>query len=64
MTREVIAPILSELGANEAPDELDPLTETDDMTLVSFPCHPSEPLKVLDDWRMLVRCLICGQPAS
>jgi hypothetical protein len=62
--REVIAPMVRELGAYETPDKLDPLIEADDMTLVSFPCHPSEPLKVLDDWRKPVRCLICGQPAS
>jgi len=47
----------------EAPDEMDPLTEVDDMRRVDFECHPSEPLKVLDDWSKPVRCLICGQPA-
>jgi hypothetical protein len=41
--------------------EPEPLTESDDMTRVDFACHPSEPLKVLDDWRQPVRCLICGQ---
>ena len=34
------------------------------MTRVDFACHPSEPLKVLDDWREPVRCLICGQLSS
>lgn len=63
VAREVIGPIVSKLGAYEAPDEFDPLTEVDDMSLVSFPCHPSEPLKVLDTWRKPVRCLICGKPA-
>jgi hypothetical protein len=43
------------------PERLDPLTEADDMTRVDFACHPSEPLKVLDDWRKAVRCLICGK---
>ena len=42
--------------------EPDPLTEDDDMTLVDFTCHPSEPLKVLDDWAKPVYCLICGKP--
>jgi hypothetical protein len=64
VAQQVIGPMVRKLGAYEAPDELDPLTEADDMTLVSFPCHPSEPLRVLDDWRKPVCCLICGQPAS
>src|SRR6266496_1221541 len=34
----------------DEPDELDPLTETDDMRRVDFACHPAEPVKVLDDW--------------
>lgn len=62
--REVVGPMVSKIGRYQPPDELDPLTEPDDMTLVSFPCHSSEPLKILDDWRKPVRCLICGQPAS
>jgi hypothetical protein len=62
VAREIVGPMVSKLAAYEAPDELDPLTEADDMSLVSFPCHPSEPLKVLDDWRKPIRCLICGQP--
>ncbi|MDQ3879348.1 MAG: hypothetical protein M3290_13525 [Actinomycetota bacterium] len=46
------------------PDELDPLTEVDDMRRVDFTCHPSEPVKVLDDWAGPVRCLVCGTPAA
>jgi hypothetical protein len=46
----------------DAPDEPEALTEIDDMTRVDFDCHPSEPVKVLDDWDKPVRCLICGQP--
>jgi DNA-directed RNA polymerase subunit RPC12/RpoP len=48
----------------DAPDELDPLTEVDDMTRVDFECHPTEPVKVLDDWDKPVRCAICGKPKS
>jgi hypothetical protein len=44
----------------DAPDEFDPLTEADDMTRVDFACHPSEPVKVLDDWTKTVHCLLCG----
>ena len=45
----------------EVPDALDPLTETDDMHVVVFNCHPTEPLKVADDWIGELHCLICGQ---
>lgn len=42
----------------EPPPELD---ETDDdMRRVEFPCHPSEPVKVLDGWDREVHCLVCG----
>jgi hypothetical protein len=49
---------------NDEPDELDALTEADDMRRVDFECHPSEPVKVLDDWTRPLRCLICGEPAA
>lgn len=45
----------------DPPEELDSLTEIDDMIRVDFDCHPSEPVKVLEDWTKLVHCLICGQ---
>lgn len=48
----------------ELPRDVDPLVETDDMRRVDFECHPSEPVKVLDDWTRDVHCLICGAPAS
>lgn len=64
VAREVIGPMVSKLGVYEEPDKLDPPTETDDMTLVVFPCHPSEPLKVLEDWRTPVYCLICGKRSA
>lgn len=47
----------------DEPEELDPLTEEDDMRRVDFGCHASEPVKVLEDWTKPVRCLICGEPA-
>ncbi len=56
--------IISVDARYDQPDKADPLTETDDMTRVDFACHPSEPLKILDDWRKPVRCLICGEPNS
>jgi hypothetical protein len=48
----------------DEPEKVDPLTDTDDMQRVDFDCHPSEPVKVSDDWRRPVRCLICGVPSS
>ena len=48
----------------DEPDELDPLTEADDLQRVDFTCHPGEPVKVLDDWQKPVRCRICGEPAA
>ena len=43
-------------------EEPDPLTENDDMSRVDFTCHPSELLKILDDWHQPVHWLICGEP--
>lgn len=34
--------------------------ERDDMRRVEAPCHPEEPIKVLDDWTGPVHCLVCG----
>jgi hypothetical protein len=48
--------------ALDAPPE--PLTESDDMIRVDFVCHPTEPVKVLEDWANPVHCLICGSPAQ
>ena len=36
------------------------LSEPDDMRRVDFPCHPSEPLKVLEDWTGPLHCLFGG----
>jgi hypothetical protein len=42
----------------EAPE---PMSETDDMVRVDFSCHPSEPVKLLDDWKEPPYCVVCGQ---
>ena len=44
--------------------EADPLVEVDDMRRVDFPCHPNEPVKVLDTWTGDVHCLVCGGTAT
>lgn len=49
---------------HETPSELDPMVEPNDMRRVDFACHPSEPLKVLEDWTRPVHCMICSKPAS
>lgn len=38
-----------------------PLTEPPDMVIVQSPCHPWEPIKVLDDWTERIHCLVCGE---
>ena len=43
------------------PEEPKPLTAIDDMTRVDFPCHPDEPVKVLDGWDRPLLCHICGR---
>jgi len=47
----------------DEPEPVPELDETDDMRRVDFTCHPTEPVKVLDDWGRAVYCLICGEPA-
>jgi hypothetical protein len=52
--------IRTQTPARESPPP-DPMTEVDDMRLVTFTCHPNEPVKVLDEWDGSAACLICGQ---
>ncbi len=55
-----------EIEASLERDEPEPapeLDESDDMRSVDFPCHPSEPVKVLEDWGRPLHCLICGEAA-
>jgi hypothetical protein len=40
------------------------LSERNDMRRVDFVCHPTEPVKVLEDWNGPVHCLICGPPQT
>ena len=41
-------------------DEPEPPADVDDMSLVGFPCHPEESIKVDDRWHRNVACLVCG----
>ena len=48
----------------DVPPPMDPLIESDEMSNVTFACHPSEPVKVLDGWGRDVHCLICGSTSQ
>ena len=53
-----------EVSTPDAPEPLTELTEEDDMLRIDFECHPTEPVKVLDNWTGPVRCLCCGETAA
>lgn len=52
--------LISASVSRDRPQPVDPLTESDDMRRVDFPCHPGASVKVLDDWARDVHCPICG----
>lgn len=47
---------------HDDPGQPEALQEPADMTAVSPPCHPWEPVKVPDDRREPLHCLVCGEP--
>jgi hypothetical protein len=47
-------------AGNMEVDDPVPLVEPDDMQRVVCACHPTEPVKVADDWTKPVYCIICG----
>lgn len=56
--------LISVSAEYDGPDPMEPLTEADDMKRVDSECHPSEPLKVLEEWAGPVHCLVCGAPVQ
>jgi hypothetical protein len=38
-----------------------PLVEPSDMVAIVSPCHPWEPIKILENWDEAMHCLVCGQ---
>ncbi|HVC07357.1 MAG TPA: hypothetical protein VND98_07235 [Solirubrobacterales bacterium] len=75
--RQVVKPELDKLSdsagssgffevevSDPEPERPQALEEADDMRLVTFGCHPEEPVKVLDDWERPIHCLICGESAT
>ena len=62
---EAIGPLIKGKGFKYTPPKkMEPLSELDDMRRVSFACHVGEPVKVLEEWRGVVYCLICGTADS
>ncbi len=52
--------MMSAKVSTDNPPEPQVVTEDDDMRRVDFACHPTDPLKVAEDWSGPIRCLICG----
>lgn len=52
---------ISVKGGEESPGVPSPLTEPDDMVIVTSPCHAYEPVKVSEDTSGPYHCLVCGQ---
>ncbi|RSN64670.1 hypothetical protein [Actinomadura sp. WAC 06369] len=48
-------------GSFDTPDVPAPLTEPDDMVIVTSPCHSYEPVKVSEDTSGPYYCLVCAQ---
>lgn len=46
----------------EIPGPPAPPAEPTDMVIISSPCHPWEPIKVLENWHTSLHCLVCGDP--
>lgn len=44
----------------KAPAKKSPPREPHDMRRVDFTCHPTEPVKVRENWSEPVHCLVCG----
>jgi DNA-directed RNA polymerase subunit RPC12/RpoP len=50
-----------EAGPDPTRTNRPPLTEPDDMRRVDFTCHPTEPVKIREEWTDPVHCLVCGR---
>lgn len=48
------------LGRETLPEPPSPPAEPSDMQEVQSPCHPWEPVKILDDWREALHCIVCA----
>jgi hypothetical protein len=50
-----------EIKKGEVPEPPAALQEPNDMTIVQPPCHPWEPVKVLETRGDTLYCLLCGE---
>jgi hypothetical protein len=50
-----------EASGGSAPAPPGPPPEPHDMVGVEPPCHPWEPIKVVDDWDEALHCIVCGE---
>lgn len=50
-----------ELKRGDVPEPPAALHEPNDMSIVQSPCHPWEPVKVLETWSDALYCLLCGE---
>lgn len=50
--------------SSRQPEPSDPLIEPTDMVVVASPCHGWEPVKVSEDWKSTLHCLVCGERYS
>lgn len=48
-------------GRTETPEPPELMHEPNDMMIVMPPCHPWEPVKIIEDWKEPLHCLICGK---
>lgn len=61
MSRRLKSPhVKFKVKPGPTPPEPQPLEEPPDMVIVEPPCHPYEPLKVLESWDEPIHCLVCG----
>lgn len=49
------------VSSNPIPNSPSPLVEPSDMVALTSPCHPWEPIKILEEWTNPLHCLICGR---
>lgn len=54
-------PLKVTIKPGNAPVPPAPLVEKSDMVAVASPCHPWEPIKLIETWVDPVHCLICGE---
>ena len=60
LARETRNSMFSIEGTITQPEPPALLHEPSDMVIVQSPCHPWEPIKVHEDWRGPLFCLVCG----